>query len=82
MAKEKRKNMLTRDQMKEFIKDNEIQTGEDIQRVLKDLFVETLQGMLEAEMDSHLGYEKNNELNKTTDNRRNGHSSKMVRSDY
>lgn len=82
MAKEKRKNMLTRDQMKEFIKDNEIQTVDDIQRVLKDLFAETLQGMLEAEMDSHLGYEKNDELNKTTDNRRNGHSAKMVRSDY
>lgn len=42
MAKEKRKNMLTRDQMKEFIKDNEIQTVDDIQRVLKDLFAETL----------------------------------------
>ena len=38
--------------------------------------------MLEAEMDSHLGYEKNDEQNKSTDNRRNGHSSKMVRSDY
>ena len=31
MAKEKRKNMLTRDQMKEFIKDNEIQSVDDIQ---------------------------------------------------
>lgn len=58
MAKEKRKNMLTRDQMKEFIKDNEIQSVDDIQIVLKDLFAETLQGMQEAEMDSHLGYEK------------------------
>lgn len=82
MAKEKRKNMLTRDQMKEFIKDNEIQTIDDIQRVLKDLFAETLQGMLEAEMDSHLGYEKNDDTNKSTDNRRNGHSAKSVRSDY
>lgn len=82
MAKEKRKNMLTRDQMKEFIKDNEIQTVDDIQRVLKDLFAETLQDMLEAEMDSHLGYEKNDDTNKATDNRRNGHSAKSVRSDY
>lgn len=82
MAKEKRKNMLTRDQMKEFIKDNEIQTVDDIQRVLKALFAETLQGMLEAEMDSHLGYEKNDDTNKSTDNRRNGHSAKSVRSDY
>ena len=58
MAKEKRKNMLTRDQMTEFIKDNEIQSVDDIQRVLKDLYAETFQGMLEAEMDSHLAMKK------------------------
>lgn len=82
MAKEKRKNMLTREQMKDFIKENEIQTVDDIQRVLKNLFAETLQGMLEAELDTHLGYEKHDDNNKSTENRRNGHSSKSVRSDY
>ena len=30
----------------------------DVQEMLKDLLGDTLQGMLEAEMDEHLGYEK------------------------
>lgn len=32
--------------------------AQDIQDMLKDLLGETLQGMLEAEMDDHLGYSK------------------------
>lgn len=35
MAKEKRKNMLTQDQLKEYIKDNEHHSVDDIQRVFK-----------------------------------------------
>jgi transposase-like protein len=55
---------------------------EDIQNVLKDLFAETLQEMLEAELDTTLGYEKNDSQNKQTTNRRNGYSQKTVRSEY
>jgi putative transposase len=33
-------------------------------------------------MDHYLGYEKNDAANKETENRRNGHSRKTVRSDY
>ena len=32
--------------------------AQDVQDMLKDLLGETLQGMLEAEMDDHLGYSK------------------------
>src|SRR5690606_31755720 len=42
----------------------------------------TLQEMLEAEMDTTLGYEKNNVESKSTTNRRNGHSKKTVRSEF
>lgn len=73
---------MTQDQVKQFIKDNEIQSVEDIQNVLKDMFAETLQGMLEGEMDTHLGYQKHEDAKKETANRRNGHSAKTVRSDY
>ena len=38
--------------------------------------------MLEGELDTQLGYTKHDDTNKATDNRRNGHSSKSVRSDY
>jgi transposase-like protein len=76
------KKLVSREQLKQFIKENNIKTPEDIQDVLKDLFAETLQEILEAEMDHTLGYQKNDTQNKQTDNRRNGHSKKTVRSDY
>ena len=46
--------------------------AQDIQDMLKDLLGETLQGMLEAEMDDHLGYSKYDYKNKETDDSRNG----------
>ena len=52
----------------------------DIQEMLKDLLGETLQGMLEAEMDDHLGYSKYDYKNKETDDSRNGYSPKTVTS--
>ena len=50
--------------------------AQDVQEMLKDLLGETLQGMLEAEMDDHLGYSKKKKKNKETDDCRNGYSSK------
>jgi transposase-like protein len=38
--------------------------------------------MLEGELDSHLGYPKGDGKSKQTENRRNGHGSKSVRSTY
>lgn len=74
--------LLSKDQIKQFIKENDLHTAQDVQQALKDLFGETLQAMLEAEMDSHLGYGKNDNKNKQTANRRNGHTTKTVRSEY
>lgn len=54
--------------------------AQDIQEMLKDLLGETLQGMLEAEMDDHLGYSKYDYKNKETDDSRNGYSPKTVTS--
>lgn len=82
MAKSKKPRIMSPEQVKQFIKDNEIQSVEVIQNVLKDMFAEALQGMLEAEMDNHLGYQKHENTKKETTNRRNGHSAKTVRSDY
>ena len=82
MAKSKKPRIMSQEQVRQFIKENEIQSVEDIQTVLKDMFAETLQGMLEAEMDTHLGYQKHEDDKKDTTNRRNGHSAKTVRSDY
>ena len=39
----------------------------DVQEILKDLLGDTLQGMLEAEMDEKLGYSRYDYQNKQTD---------------
>mgnify|MGYP001280979512 CR=1 FL=1 len=52
--------------------------AQDVQEMLKDLLGDTLQGMLEAEMDQKLGYSKYDYQNKETDDSRNGYSHKTV----
>ena len=56
------------------------QDTQDVQDMLKDLLGDTLQGMLEAEMDEKLGYSKYDYQNKDTDDSRNGYSKKTVTS--
>ena len=50
--------------------------------MLKDLLGGTIQTMLEAEIEDNLGYSKHNYKEKITNNSRNGHSNKTVRSEY
>lgn len=61
-----------------LLQEYDIETTEDIHEALKDLLPGTIQEMLEAEMDYHLGYgkyEHSEELNY-----RNGTKSKRMRS--
>lgn len=74
--------LWTKEQLRSFIKENNLVTAQDAQNALKDLFAETLQEMLEAEMDTHLGYSKHDLQNKQTKNSRNGKSKKTVTSEY
>lgn len=55
---------------------------EDVQEQLKDLFSDTLQEMLEGEMEEHLGYERHNVKGNNTGNSRNGTSTKTVKSKF
>lgn len=52
----------------------------DVQEMLKDLLGDTLQEMLEGEMDEQLGYSKYDYKNKHTSDSRNGYSKKTVTS--
>ena len=63
-----------------LLQEYDIETAEDIQNALKDLLSNTIQEMLEAEMDDHLGYKKYERS--TEPNYRNGTKSKRVRSKY
>lgn len=74
--------LLPKDQLRQFIKENNLKSVEDVQKTLKDLFAETLQEMLEAELETELGYAKHDVKNKQTSNSRNGHSKKTVTSEY
>ncbi len=54
----------------------------DIQEKLKRLFAGTIEQMLEAEMDEHLGYEKHSVAGNNSGNSRNGYGKKTIISDY
>lgn len=74
--------LWTKEQLRQFIKENKLVTAQDASNALKDLFAETIQEMLEAELDTHLGYEKHDTANKKTTNSRNGKSRKSIVSEY
>lgn len=63
-----------------LIEEYNIQTANDIQEALKDLLGGTIQEMLEAELDEHLGYESY-ERSTNTDYR-NGTKPKKLKSSY
>src|SRR5690606_7320388 len=63
-----------------LINEYDIKTADDIQDALKDLLGGTIENMLEAEMDNHLGYEPYERTSNS--DARNGRKSKTVRSKY
>ena len=54
----------------------------DIQAKLKRLFAGSIEQMLEAEMDEHLGYDKHSAAGDNSGNSRNGYNRKTIISDY
>lgn len=68
--------------LREIIKENDFKNPGEIYSYFKEAFKDLLQEMLEAEMDVTMGYDKNDVKNKQTDNYRNGHSEKTVKSQY
>lgn len=57
-------------------------TVEDVHEMLKNLFKNTLQEILEAELDNHLGYEKHSLEGNNTGNSRNGYSKKTIKTKF
>jgi putative transposase len=58
------------------------QSTGDIQTKLKRLFAGSIEQMLEAEIEEHLGYEKHNVAGNNSGNSRNGYNRKTIISDY
>jgi len=63
-----------------LIEEYDIKSAEDIQTALRDLLGGTIQEMMEAEMDEHLGYEPYERSD--SENSRNGKKTKKLRSTY
>ena len=71
-----------KEQIRQIITENNINNVADVYTLLKDSFKDILQELMEAELDSALGYQKNQKGDIHTDNKRNGHSPKKLKSQY
>ena len=78
--KSPRLNAESQSLLRQLIELYQTKSVSDIQEMLKALFAGTMEDMLKAELDSELGYKKNSQESKTTDNRRNGSYPKTVTS--
>ena len=68
-----------RELISDFLTAANIQSMDDIQELFKEALAGFMEGSLESELDSELGYEPYDVKNKETDNSRNGHSKKTLR---
>ena len=73
---------IAKEQLRQIIRENDIQNVGDIYNLLKDSFKDMMQEMLEAEMDVSMGYPKNDKGELVVDNKRNGYTPKTVKSQY
>ena len=73
---------VAKEQIRQIISENNISSVADVYALLKDSFKDILQELMEAELDVALGYEKNHKGDLQTDNKRNGHSTKNLKSQY
>lgn len=71
-----------RGKIRELLQAGNITSMEDIQNLFKETIAEFMENGLDAEMDEELGYSKYDYRNKETDNSRNGHSSKTLRTSF
>ena len=71
-----------RTKIRELLLSSNISSMEDIQDLFKETIAEFMESGLEAELDDELGYGRYDYRNKDTDNSRNGHSSKTLRTSY
>ena len=78
MARQKR-NPAAHELIKQMMAMYKPETMEDVHDMMKDMFSDTLEEMLHAELDAALGYEKHDQSPKQTTNRRNGSYPKTVR---
>ena len=73
---------IAKEQIRQIIADNNFTNVADVYAYLKEGFKDILQELMEAELDATLGYEKNQKGNLISNNKRNGYSTKTLKSQY
>ena len=73
---------ITKEQIRQIIADNNFTNVADVYAYLKEGFKDILQELMEAELDATLGYEKNQKGDLVSNNKRNGYSTKTLKSQY
>ncbi len=74
--------LFTQEQARAWLRANNLKTGKSIQDAFINEIKGVLQEALEEEMNNTLGYSKYDYTNKNTDNSRNGHTKKTVKSQF
>lgn len=80
MAKHERISEERKKFIQEFINQNNITTAKDIEESLKNMFKDTLQEMLDAELTTQIGHEKYEYTDECKQNYRNGYTQKNIHS--
>ena len=71
-----------RSKIRELLDMSNITSMDDIQNLFKETIAEFMEDGLETELDEELGYSRYDYRNKNTENSRNGHSSKTLRTSF
>ena len=71
-----------RAKIRELLQASNVSSMDDIQNLFKETIAEFMENGLDAELDEELGYSKYDYRNKDTDNSRNGHSSKHLKTSF
>lgn len=82
MAKKNGISPERKELISKLIEEFDLKSATDIEDMFKQMFGPMLQGMLEGELDDHLGYDKYEHAGGSSLNSRNGHSSKTVTTSF
>ncbi len=84
MSRRKRspEEQARREKIRELLQISGVSSMKDIQNLFKETIAEFMENGLDAELDDELGYSKYDYRNKDTDNSRNGHSKKTLRTSF
>lgn len=82
MARQTAEEKARREKLTAFLQESGISSMADIQELFKSMVGAFLEKGLEGELEEELGYSKYDYRNKETQNSRNGHSTKRVKSSY